>query len=94
MEDLCTLYNYEIDFEKELADNEYVTEIKLDFEAVDVGFASNENPHIYAKIKEDVKSNSIFENLAKVSGDLNGYKVTDDSRWKTKTFKLLPKTGF
>ena len=30
----------------------------------------------------------------KVSGDLNGYKVLDNSRWKTKTFKLLPKTGF
>lgn len=94
MEDLCTLDNYEIDFEKELADNEYVTELKLDFGTVDVGFASNYNPHIYAKIKEDVKSNSVFENIAKVTGDLNGYKVTDNSRWKTKTFKLLPKTGF
>ena len=94
MEDLCTLDNYEIDFEKELADNEYVTELKLYFGTVDVGFASNENPYIYAKIKEDVKSNSVFENIAKVSGDLNGYKVLDNSRWKTKTFKLLPKTGF
>ena len=94
MEDLCTLDNYEIDFEKELADNEYVTEIKLDFGTVDVGFASNDNPHIYAKIKENLKSNSVFENIAKVTGDCNGYKVSDNSRWKTKTFKLLPKTGF
>ena len=94
MEDLRTIDNYEIDFEKELADNEYVTELKLDFGTVDIGFASNENPHIYAKIKEDVKSNSVFENIAKVSGDLNGFKVLDNSRWKTKTFKVLPKTGF
>lgn len=94
MEDLSTLDNYEIDFEKELADNEYVTELKLDFGIVDIGFASNENPHIFANIREDIKINSIFENVAKVSGEFNGYKISDNSRWKTKTFKLLPKTGF
>jgi len=43
---------------------DYVTEIKLDLGTVDIGFASNENPHIFAKMKEEVKSNSIFENLA------------------------------
>lgn len=94
MEDLSTLENYEIDFEKELADNECVTELKLDFGTVDVGFASNDNPHIYVKVNEEVKSNTLFENIAKVSGECNGYKVKDNSRWKTKSFKVLPVTGF
>ena len=94
MEDLKTTESYEIDFSKELADNEYITELKLDFGTVDSGFSSNENPHIYAQVKEDAKNNDIFENTAEVNGEYNGKKVTDISKWKTKIIKVLPITGF
>ena len=38
MEDLNSKENYEINFDEELAENEYLTEIKLEFGTVDVGF--------------------------------------------------------
>ena len=94
MEDLNSKGNYEINFDEELAENEYLTEIKLEFGTVDVGFCSNENPHIFATIKNDVKSESTFKNMADVSGNLDDYKLYDKSKWKTFCFKLLPKTGF
>lgn len=94
MEDLNSKENYEINFDEELAKNEYLTEIKLEFGTVDVGFCSNENPHIFATIKNDVKSESTFTNMADVSGNLDDYKLYDKSKWKTFCFKLLPKTGF
>ena len=94
MEDLSTLENYEIDFSKELADNEYITELKLEFGRVDVGFASNDNPHINAIVKEEVKNDDVFENIAKVWGTYNNFDVEDISKWKTKVIKILPVTGF
>ena len=94
MEDLNSKENYEINFDEELAENEYLTEIKLEFGTVDVDFCSNENPHIFAMIKNDVKSESTFTNMADVSGNLDDYKLYDKSKWKTFCFKLLPKTGF
>ena len=94
MEDLKSVENYEIDFSKELADNEYVTEIKLEFETVDVGFSSNENPHLFAKIKSNLKSETTFTNTAKVLGQFQGKEVEHNSSFKTLVYKLLPKTGF
>ena len=94
MEDLNSKENYEINFDEELAQNEYLTEIKLEFGTVDSGFSSNENPHIFATIKNDVKSESTFTNVANVSGNYEEYKVHDKSKWKTFCYKLLPKTGF
>ena len=94
MEDLNSKENYEINFDEELAENEYLTEFKLEFGTVDIGFCSSENPHIFATIKNDVKSESTFINIADISGNLDDYKVYDKSKWKTFCFKLLPKTGF
>ena len=94
MEGLSSLENYKIDFEQELADNEYVTELKLEFGTVDVGFCSNDNPHLFAKVKDTVKSGEFFVNKVDIGGEINGYKVKDKSKWKTKAFKILPVTGF
>ena len=94
MEDLNSKENYEIDFDEELAENEYLTEFKFEFGIVDVGFCSNENPHIFAIIKNDVKSESTFNNIAEVSGKHDDYNVRDKSKCKTFCYKLLPKTGF
>lgn len=94
MEDLKTKENYEINFKEELADNEFVTEIKLKFKKVDIGFSSNENPHIEGIVKKTVKSEQYFTNIASLSGEHDNYKVTKKSKWKTVSYKLLPKTGF
>ena len=94
MEDLKSKENYEISFIEELADNEYITDIKLEFENVDIGFCSNENPHIMGTVKKEVKSEQIIENIANISGEFEKYKVEDKSKWKTFCYKLLPKTGF
>ena len=94
MEDLNSLENYEVDFSKEIADNEYITEIELDFGKVDIGFSSNENIHLLAETKLDLKSETTFVNTAKIFGEYQGYKVSKNSSWKTLVYKLLPKTGF
>ena len=94
MEDLNSKENYEINFEEELAANEELIEIKLEFGTVDVGFCSNENPHIFSTVKKEVKSESTFTNVASVSGNYDEHKVYDKSKWKTFCYKLLPKTGF
>ena len=69
------------------------SKIKLEFGTVDVGFSSNENPHITGVVKDTVKSQDVFTNIANVSGDFEGHKVKDVSKWKTVAYKLLPQTG-
>ena len=93
MEDLPSTENHQVDFKKELADNEYVTEIKFDFKTVDTGFKVENSPQLYAKVNEDVKSEDIFVNESYVGGEYKGYKVTDESKWKTMCYKVLPLTG-
>lgn len=93
MEGLNSKENYEINFEEELSDNEYLTEIKFEFGSVDIGFCSNENPHFIGVVKETVKSESSFTNIADISGKYDNYNVYDKSKWKTIAIKYLPKTG-
>ena len=93
MEGLNSKEMYEINFKQELADNEYLKEIKLEFGSVDIGFCSNENPHITSVVKNHVKSEDVFTNVATLKGAFESYKVKDESKWKTVAYKLLPKTG-
>lgn len=93
MEDLPSTENHQVDFKKELADNEYVTEIKLDFKTVEKGFEVTKSPELYAKVKENVKSEDTFINESYVGGEYKGYRVTDESKWKTMCYKFLPLTG-
>lgn len=93
MEDLPTDENNQIDFTREIADNEFITEIKYDFKTVDIGFKENTKPIIYANIKESVKSEETFVNESLIEADYNGYKVRDESKWKTMCYKILPLTG-
>lgn len=94
MEDLNSQENYEIDFEFELPDGEYVTGIKLEFDTVDVGFCSNENPHLTARVKDTVKSETTITNTVNIIAEYNGYTILGSSAWDTFVYKLLPKTGF
>ena len=94
MEDLDSTQNYEIDFNKELSDNEYVIEIILDFRDVDVGFSNKDETILYASIHENVKSEETFINEAKVMASYKELAIEDISKWKTICYKILPKTGF
>ena len=92
-EDLSTTNSEEIDFSKELSDNEYITNIKIDFGTVDVGFKSETETSIYAKINSNVKRDDVFENKVSLTGTYKDYNLTKDSSWKTKIYKILPLTG-
>ena len=92
-EDLSTNNSEEIDFSKELSDNEYITNIKIDFGTVDVGFRSETETSIYAKINSNVKRDDVFENKVSLTGTYKDYNLTKDSSWKTKIYKILPLTG-
>ena len=94
MEDLRSKVNYEINLTEELASNEYITEIKMEFGTVDIGFSTNENPHITGLVREKVKSEEVFTNIADISAKYDNYNVYDKSKWKTTAYKFLPKTGF
>lgn len=93
MEELSCDENNRIDFTNELADNEFVTEIKYEFKTVYAGFQAITSPQIFAKVNENVKSEDTFINESFIGGEYKGYKVTDESKWKTMCYKILPLTG-
>ncbi len=93
LEDINTKNSDEIDFSKELSDNEFITNIKLDFGTVDIGFKSEEDTLIFAKINSSVKSEEIFENKVCLQSSYKGYNLSKFSSWKTKVYKVLPLTG-
>lgn len=92
-EDINTKSTDEIDFTKELSDNEYITNIKLDFGTVDVGFKSEDDTVIFANVNSNVKSGETFENKVYLKSSYKGYNLNDFSAWKTKVYKVLPLTG-
>ena len=94
MEDLNGKENYNVDFTLELQPNEYITSIKFDLGTVGVGFSSVNETHIYAKVKNDVKSESVIINNATLMGYDKDYLVRDESSWSTEIYKILPLTGF
>lgn len=93
LEDINTNNSDEVDFSKELSDNEYITNIKLDFGTVDVGFKSEEDTLIFAKVNSNVKSGEVFENKVCLQANYKGYNLSKWSNWKTKVYKVLPLTG-
>lgn len=93
LEDISTTKSEEIDLSKELSDNEYITNIKLDFGTVEAGFKSQEETKIYAKVNNDARRDEIFENKVTLNGKYKDYNITRESKWKTKIYKILPKTG-
>ena len=93
LEDINTKNSNEVDFTNELSDNEYVTNIKLDFGSVDVGFKSEEDTLIFANVNSNVKSGDVFENKVCLQSSYKGYNLSKYSSWKTKVYKVLPLTG-
>lgn len=99
-ENLNTQENHYIDFSTlDLAENEYVTEFKLDFGTVDVGFASVEKPELFVKVKSDVKNDDTFTNKTRLEGYNKTYLTWDEDDHTTTVYEKeikvkLPKTGF
>ena len=93
LEDINTQTTEEIDFSKELSDNEFITNIKLDFGSVDIGFKSEEDTLIFAMVNSNVKSGDVFENKVCLKASFKGYNLSKSSNWKTRVYKVLPLTG-
>ena len=93
LEDISTNISEEIDFSKELSSNEYVTNIKLDFGTVDVGFKTENDAIIKAKVNSEVKRDDVFENKVLLTSNYKGFNLSKTSSWKTIVYEVLPLTG-
>ncbi len=93
LEDTSTKISEEIDFSKELSSNEYVTNIKLDFGTVDVGFKTENDAIIKAKVNSNVKRDDVFENKVLLTSNYKGFNISKPSSWKTIVYEVLPLTG-
>ena len=78
---------------KEIASNEYITNLKLDFGTVDVGFKTENESIIKAKVNSNVKRDDIFENKVVLTSNYKGYNLNKPSSWKTVIYEILPLTG-
>lgn len=82
-----------------LQDEEKITEIKVCFGNVNVGFKNIEKPHIYMKANSDLINDTLIKNNTILEGYDNEYKVTDEDETTTTVYnviekKKLPRTGF
>ena len=93
LEGVSTKTFEEIDLSKEIASNEYITNLKLDFGTVDVGFKTENESIIKAKVNSNVKRDDIFENKVVLTSNYKGYNLTKPSSWKTIIYEILPLTG-
>lgn len=90
-----------IDFTKvELAEDEYITDFKVEFGTVMPGFEAEEKPFIFCKVLPIVKIEDKWTNHTSLIGNYKEHKLEDKAEWTTKsyakklTIKKLPKTGF
>ena len=93
LEEVSTKKSEEIDFTKELSSDEYITNIKIDFGTVDVGFKTENDAIIKAKVNSNVKRDDIFENKVLLTSNYKGFNLSKPSSWKTIVYEILPLTG-
>lgn len=82
-----------------LEEGEEITEIKVCFGEVDVGFSNEQKPHIYMKLKDNLENDTKIENFTILEGYDKDYKVTDEDKttgtvYNVEEKKKLPRTGF
>ena len=102
--DLSTLENNYIDFSTiKLEENEIITEIKVNFGTVAVGFESVINPYVFVKVNNTVENEDTFTNRTRIEGEHEQYLVWDEDGHITTIYKKeielkepkkLPRTGF
>ena len=93
LEDVSSKVDEEVDFSKELSSDEYITNIKIDFGTVDIGFKTENETIIKAKVNSNVKRDDIFENKVLLTSDYKGFKLSKPSSCKTIVYEILPLTG-
>ena len=93
LEDVSSKIDEEVDFSKELASDEYITNIKIDFGTVDIGFKTENESIIKAKVNSNVKRDDVFENKVLLTSDYKGFTLSKPSSWKTTIYEILPLTG-
>lgn len=81
-----------------LKKREMITEIKVDYGTVSVGFKTIVKPSIVVKINNNVNKNETIINKTELRGNTNGYNLTDNDTCETivrerKIEKKLPRTG-
>lgn len=87
-DNLNTQINNYIDFANlKLEENEYVTEFKVDFGTVDVGFESVISPYIFVRVNSDVKNDYKFTNKTRIEGYNNTYLVYDEDEHTTEIYE-------
>ena len=82
----------------ELAKNEKIIEIKVEYGTVLRGFKSTSKPIVYAKVEENVKQNEKIINQTELLGTFDNVIIKDKSIYETiikprEIIKKLPKTG-
>lgn len=98
-DNLNTQVNNYISFtDLQLEDDEYVTEFKVDFGTVGVGFESVEKPQLFVNVKSIVKNDDVFTNKTRIEGYNKTYLVWDEDDHTTKVYEKkievkLPRTG-
>lgn len=98
--DLSSTENKYIDLSNiHLEENEKITEIKVSFGNVKVGFENLEKPHIFMKANDDLQDNTLIENNTILEGYDKEYKVCDEDTASSIVYnivekKKLPRTGF
>lgn len=92
---------YEIDLTKGLQKDEYITDLRYEFDRVGVGFREVEKPFLYAKVNSNVKKNEQFTNILTVGGKYDMQTVKHEDKFTTTVISTtptfdgkLPKTGY
>ena len=96
-----TQKNNYIDFTSvELADDEYITDFKVEFGTVMPGFEAVEKPFIFAKVLPTVQSDDRWVNYTSLTGNYKEHELEDKAEWPTISYgkeleiTKLPRTGF
>lgn len=97
---LNTTQNNYIDLTQiHLEEGEKITEIKINFGTVKVGFCNIEKPHIYMQVNSDLENDTKIKNHTILDGFAKDYKVSDEDTATSTIYnviekKKLPRTGF
>ena len=96
-----TQKNNYIDFTSvELADDEYITDFKVEFGTVMPGFEAVEKPFIFAKVLPTVEPDDRWVNYTSLTGNYKEHELEDKAEWPTISYgkeleiTKLPRTGF
>lgn len=99
--DLSSKENHYIDLSRIYLENEEkITQIKVEFGNVAIGFSQNEKPCIYMQVNEGLEDGENMINETILEANYNEYKICDEDKKTTiiqhekKQIKKLPRTGF